>query len=374
MIKSSRGCFGKEELLAVEEAFRYGYFGMAYKVTEFEQSLKDYLGTEYEVLATNTGTSALHLALSSLGIGPGDEVIVPAFTFVASVQAIAMCGATPVLCEVHEENLLIDVKDAERKITDKTKAVITVDYSGNPCDYDALFSLKDKYGIRIIEDAAHSIGSLYNGKRIGSFGDVICFSFDSIKVMSCGEGGAIVSNDKEMMKIAEQKRLLGMDKKTHALDWKQRSWVYDVNYVGFRYHMSNINAAIGCEQLKKLDRFIARRREICHQYVEELSSVSEISIIEMDYDVIAPFMFPCLILNGQRDRLREYLVNKDIETAISYIPSNKFTLFKNVNMPVTDKIYNEILCLPLHFEISDDDVREVCACIRKFYQELCDKS
>ncbi len=370
MIKSSRGCFGEEELLAVKEAFEYGYFGMAYKVTEFEQALKDYLGTEYGVLATNTGTSALHLALSSLGIGPGDEVIVPAFTFVASVQAIAMCGATPVLCEVREDNLLIDVKDVESKITDKTKAVITVDYSGNPCDYDALFSLKDKYGIRIIEDAAHSIGSLYKGKKIGSFGDVICFSFDSIKVMSCGEGGAIVSNDKELLQIAEQKRLLGMDKKTHALDWKQRSWVYDVNYVGFRYHMSNINAAIGCEQLKKLDRFIARRREICHQYVEELSGLDGISIIKIDYDTIAPFMFPCLILNGRRDMLREYLVNKDIETAISYIPSNKFTLFKKGNMPTTDKIYSEILCLPLHYEITDDDVREVCAYIREFYQRF----
>ncbi len=161
MIKSSRGCCGAEELEQVKEAFEYGYFGLAYKVNEFEEKLKGYLCTDRKVVAVNTGTSALHIALASIGVQPGDEIIVPSFTFVATLQPISDCGGTPVFCEIDPRTFLMDMVDVERKITKKTKAIIPVHYAGSPCDMDALLELKEKYGVRIIEDAAHAIGSTY---------------------------------------------------------------------------------------------------------------------------------------------------------------------------------------------------------------------
>lgn len=372
MIKVARGCLGKEELEAVKEAFDYGYFGLAYKVNEFENALKEYLGTTAEVVATNTGTSALHLALSALGIGEGDEVIVPSFTFVASVQAVEMCGATPVLCEVEQDTFLMDIEDVKRKITSKTKAIMPVHYSGNPCDMDEFLKIKEKTGIRIVEDAAHAIGSTYKGRKIGSFGDVTCFSFDSIKVITCGEGGCIVSSDEQLLEQCRMKRLLGIDRKTmHTKDWKERSWIYDVNAVGYRYHMSNINAAIGCEQLKKIDAFISRRRQLCKLYASQLENVEGIRLLKMDYDTIAPFMFPVSIADNKRDALKAYLQEHDIEAGISYIPNHLFSLFRDDKrmLAVSDRIFEGILCLPLHFELSDGDVCEVCEVIKKFLQK-----
>ena len=184
MIKVSKGCCGEEELAQVKEAFEYGYFGLAYKVDEFEKAVAQYLKTDRRVIAVNTGTSALILALSTIGVGPGDEVILPSFTFVATAQAVILLGAKPVFCEVDKDTFLIDIDDIEKKITKNTKVIIPVHYAGRPCDMDSLLKIKEKTGIRIVEDAAHAFGSEYKGKKIGSFGDITCFSYDSIKVMT----------------------------------------------------------------------------------------------------------------------------------------------------------------------------------------------
>ena len=368
MIKSSRGCCGEEELAQVKEAFEYGYFGLAYKVNEFEKEMAKYLNTDRFVVATSTGTNALHLALSTIGISEGDEVILPSFTFVATAQSVIMTGGKPVFCEVDPVTFLMDVEDVKKKITEKTKAIIPVHYAGRPCDMDALMKIKKETGIRIVEDAAHAFGTFYNGKKIGSFGDITCFSFDSIKVMTCGEGGAIVTDDPVFDDISRKKRLLGIDRKTmHVKDWKKRSWVYDVPVLGFRYHMSNINAAIGLAQLKKVDKFIARRRELCHLYDKELSGVIGIEIMPDEYNTITPFMYVIRVKNEKRNALKDYLMEHDIETGISYIPCHHFSLFnKGENLPVTDRIYDEILCLPMHYELTDNDVIEVCARIKEF--------
>ena len=372
MIKVSRGCCGEEELAQVKEAFEYGYFGLAYKVEEFEKAIADYLTTNRNIVATNTGTSALHLALATLGIGEGDEVILPSFTFVATAQTISETGATPVFCDVHPDTFLLDLEDVKRKITSRTKAIIPVHYAGRPCDMDSLLKIKEEKGIRIIEDAAHAFGSYYNGKKIGSFGDITCFSFDSIKVMTCGEGGAIVSDDPVFADLAKQKRLLGIDRKTmHVKDWKKRSWVYDVPSQGYRYHMSNINAAIGLAQLKKVDSFIARRREICHLYDKNLNGVDGIECMPASYDEITPFMYVIRVKNGKRNELKTFLMEHDIESGISYIPCHHFSLYKGcgANLPVTDSIYEEILCLPIHYELKDEDVVTVSNTIKEFLKK-----
>lgn len=371
MIKSSRGCCGAEELAEVKEAFDYGYFGLAYKTNEFEQEIGKYLGTDRFVITTNTGTNALHLALDSIGIKEGDEVIMPSFTFAATAQAVVMCGGTPVFCEVEPDTFLIDMEDVKKKLTDRTKAILPVHYAGRPCDMDALMKLKKETGIRIIEDAAHAFGSDYKGQKIGSIGDITCFSFDSIKVMTCGEGGAIVTDDPVFDDLSRKKRLLGIDRKTmHVKDWKKRSWVYDVSTPGYRYHMSNINAAIGLAQIKKMDKFIERRRELCHLYDGELQGVLGLAVMPDEYDTITPFMYVIRVKDGKRNALKDYLMEHDIESGISYIPCHHFSLFQGEeHLPVTDEIYEEVLCLPMHYELSNDDVKEVCSVIKEFMEK-----
>lgn len=366
MIKLSRGCCGAEELAEVQEAFDYGYFGLAYKSNEFEKEIGKYLNSDRYVIATNTGTNALHLALDTIGIKKGDEVIVPSFTFVATVQAIAMCGAKVIFCEVNPETFLIDIEDVEKRITDRTKAIIPVHYAGRPCDMEALMKIREARGIRIVEDAAHAFGSYYKGKKIGSFGDITCFSFDSIKVMTCGEGGAIVTNDSAFDDLSRKKRLLGIDRKTmHVKDWKKRSWTYDVSTFGYRYHMSNINAAIGLAQIRKIDKFIARRRELCHLYDQELKDVAGVGLMPDVYDTITPFMYVVRVKDGKRNELKDFLMEHDIESGISYIPCHHFSIFNgNEELPITENIYEEILCLPMHYELSDDDIRTVCGYIK----------
>ncbi len=371
MIKSSRGCCGEEELAQVKEAFDYGYFGLAFKVNEFEEKLGKYLNTDREVIAVNTGTSALHIALDAIGVTEGDEVILPSFTFVATAQAISACGAKPVFCEINPKTMLIDIEDVKSKITDKTKVIMPVHYAGAACDMDALMEIKEQYEIRIVEDAAHAIGSEHKGKKIGSFGDVTCFSFDSIKVMTCGEGGAVVTDDIELAETIRKKRLLGIDRKAmHVKDWKQRSWIYDVPFDGYRYHMSNINAAIGLAQLEKIDKFIARRREICKLYMDVLKDVEQIELPVSNFSTIAPFMFVIKVKDSKRDALKSYLMEHDIESGISYIPCHTFSYYQDgTDFLITDEVFKGVLCLPLHYELTDDDVCEVAKTIKNFFAE-----
>lgn len=370
MIKVACAATGEEELGAVKAALERGYYGLAEKVLEFEKALEAFIGTGH-VVAVNTGTSALHLALDTLSIGPGDEVLVPSLTFVASFQAISMTGATPVACEVHPDTLLMDLEDARRRITKRTKAIMPVHYAGNPCDMDALLEIKKDYGIRIVEDAAHAFGSYYNGKKIGSFGDITCFSFDSIKVITCGEGGAVVCRDEALAELARQKRLLGMDRKSHTSQWKERRWFFDVKTQGFRYHMSNLNAAIGMEQLKKIDGFIQRRREICRRYQEAFRDIPQVQFLRIDYDSITPFMFIIRVKGDLRNGLMEFLKEKDVETGINYIPNHLHPFYgsRPYELPRTEEAFGEILTLPLHCKLSDVDVSQVIKGVQEFFSK-----
>ena len=369
MIKVLQGCLGEEELKEVLSAFEYGYFGLAAKVDEFEQELKKYLGASF-IIATNSGTHAMHLAMDALEIGKGDEVIVPSLTFIASFQAISATGATPVACDVLPDTLLIDIEDVRKKISKNTKAIMPVHYVGNPCDMDALLELKNLHGIRIVEDAAHAFGSTFKDKKIGSFGDITCFSFDSLKNITCGEGGVIICNEKELYELCRKKRNLGLDRKNQTTTlWKDRSWSYDVVTQGFRYHMSNINAAIGLAQLRKSDKFISRRREICKKYDNAFQTESNIKLLRVDYITVAPHIYVIRVKNNLRDALMQYLKEQNIETSISYIPNHLHTFYRKdgLSLPETEKAYEEILTLPLHCKLSDSDVDTVISSIFEFF-------
>jgi perosamine synthetase len=368
MIKISRGSFGEEELEEVRSAFEYGYLGLGHKVDEFEEELKKFLDANY-IVATNTGTSALHLALEALGVKAGDEVIVPSLTFVASFQAISVVGAVPISCDVYPNTLLMDMNSVKEKISNRTKVIMPVHYGGNPCDMNTLLEIKKTRGIRIVEDAAHAFGSTYCGEKIGGFGDIACFSFDSIKNITCGEGGAIACNEPDLVEKIKIKRLLGIDRKTQtSKSWKERSWEYDVVDQGFRYHMSNLNAAIGLAQIKKIESFISRRREICAQYVSELKNIPSVQLLPVDYSVVAPHIFVILVSGNRRNGLMQFLKDRDIESSVPYIPNHLHSFYRvDALLPNTDKVFKEILSLPLHTELSDRNVWTVIASVKEFF-------
>jgi len=369
MIPVSKPSIGKEELAAVKRVFDSGWLGMGSSVKEFEDEISKFLGGS-TVIAVNTGTTAIHLALDALGINEGDEVIVPSLTFVATIQAITATGATPVFCEVEANTLNIDVKDVAKKITGRTKAIIPVHYRGLPCDMDGLMSLVKGKDIKIVEDAAHAFGSHYKGKPIGSFGDITCFSFDPIKVVTCGEGGAIAIRDTSLASLIQRKRILGIDKDTWSRYKHERSWFYDVIDQGYRYHMSNINAAIGLVQLKKFKKLNAKRIKIAKRYDKELGKIEGLELLKTNYKDIAFFMY-IIKVKKNRDGLMDHLKENGIVSGIHYIPSHKFKYYEKhaTSLPVTDKLYEEILTLPLYPDMTAAEQTKVIEAIKDFFKK-----
>ncbi|MFA5181681.1 MAG: DegT/DnrJ/EryC1/StrS family aminotransferase [Syntrophales bacterium] len=367
-IPVSRPSVGQEELKEVEKVFSTGWLGLGATVFEFESKLKDYLGAKH-VLAVNTGTTALHIALDAFGIKDGDEVIVPSLTFCASIQAITALGARPVFCEINPANLNMDVSDVKKRITTKTKAIMPVHYCGQACDMDALMEICKNQRIFIIEDAAHAFGSSYKGKKIGSFGDVTCFSFDPIKNLTCGEGGAVVLSDDTIAELIQTKRILGIDKDTWHRYRNERAWFYEVTTQGYRYHMSNINAAIGIAQLNKFESFIQRKKEIVQKYNEAFMNIDGLIILTWDLKETAPFSYIIRVLNGAREELIEFLKEKGIGTGIHYIPNHLQPFFKPfaISLPVTEQVGEEILTLPLYYDMTDEDVSIVVEAVSVFF-------
>jgi len=363
----SRPSIGQEELKEIEKVFSTGWLGLGSTVFEFENKLKDYLGANH-VLSTNTGTTALHIALDAFGIKEGDEVIVPSLTFCASIQIITALGARPVFCEINPGTLNMDISDVEKRITKKTKAIMPVHYCGLACDMDALMEIGKNQNIFIIEDAAHAFGSSYKGKNIGSFGDATCFSFDPIKNLTCGEGGAVALSDETIAEMIRTKRVLGIDKDTWHRYRNERAWFYEVTMQGYRYHMSNINAAIGLAQFKKVDSFILKKKEIIQKYNDAFMGMDGLQILNWNLEETAPFAYIVRILDGAREGLIEFLKGRGVGTGIHYIPNHLQPFFKSytTSLPVTEQIYKEILTLPLYYDMTDEQVFTVIQAVSDF--------
>jgi len=369
MLPVSRPSIGQEELKEVEEVFSTGWLGLGSTVFEFENKLKEYLGAKH-VLAVNTGTTALHIALDACGINNGDEVIVPSLTFCASIQVITALGAHPVFCEVNSSNLNIDISDVVKKITNKTKAIMPVHYCGQACDMDELMTLGKIHNIYIIEDAAHAFGSSYKNKKIGSIGDATCFSFDPIKNLTCGEGGAVALSDDSIAELIRTKRILGIDKETWHRYRNERAWYYEVTTQGYRYHLSNINAAIGIAQLKKVDVFIQRKKEIVQKYNNAFMHIDGIKILSWNLNESAPFTYIFRLLNNEREDFIEYLKDKGVGTGIHYIPNHLQPFFKPfyTPLPITEQLGEEILTLPLYYDMTDQDVELVIKSVTEYFR------
>lgn len=369
LLPVSRPAIGEEELALVNEVFKSGWLGLGKWVFEFENKIKDFLGVK-NVIAVNTGSTALHLALNALGIKEEDEVIVPSLTFAASVQAIAACAGKPVFCDIDADTLNMSIEDLEKKVTKKTKAIMPVHYGGQPCEMDEILKIARDNKLRVVEDAAHAFGSLYKGRKIGSFGDVTCFSFDPIKIITCGEGGAIVTDDDELAQLIYKKRILGIDKDTWSRYKHKRDWFYSVSTLGFRYHMSNINAAIGIVQLGKIEQFISRRREIARIYDRGFTGIKGIKLLTRNYESIAPFNYVVRITKD-RDNLMEYLKTNGIDSGVHYIPNHLQPFFKpySISLPVTEEVWQEILTLPLYADLSNEELMRIIETIKKFFSQ-----
>lgn len=364
----SRPSVGKDELKEIKEVFKSRWLGLGAWVYKFEAEICDFIGVK-NTIAVNTGTTALHLALDSVGIKQGDKVLVPSFTFVATIQAIMLTGARPVFCDIEADSINIDLNDASKRITDMTKAIMPVHYCGLPCDMDAILDLAKKHNLRVIEDAAHAFGSSYKGKKIGSFADITCFSFDPIKNITCGEGGAITTNDDTLAKLIYKKRILGIDKDTWSRYKHKRDWFYKVDTLGFRYHMSNINAAIGLIQIEKIDKFIRRKKEILKRYDDEFRNINGIELLRRDYENTAPFNY-IIKIKKERDRLMMFLKRRKIDSAIHYIPNHLQPFFRRfkTSLPITEKVWREILTLPLYYDMSNEDVGLVIDSVKEFFR------
>jgi len=368
VIPVQRPYLGQEELRAVAQVFASRWLGMGAVTQEFEERLREFLGATY-VIAVNTGTAALHLALAALELRAGDEVIVPSLTFVSSVQAILAAGARPVFCEVSEETLTVNMHDISRCVTAKTKAIMPVHYGGLVCEMDELLPFAREKKIWVVEDAAHAFGSSYKGRKVGMLGDVTCFSFDPIKNISCGDGGAIVTDHADLASRLLPMRNVGIRNDSWSRQSATRAWGYEVVAPGYRYHLSNLNAAIGLEQLKRFEVFKARKQNIVRCYEEAFKQVKGLALLSRDLDATFPFFYVVRVLGKRRDALIEHLQEQGVGAGVHYIPNHLQPLFADFRrpLPITERLFAEIVTLPLYFEMTDADVEAVIAAVRMFF-------
>ena len=368
LVRLSRSSTSEKEITAVGETVRRAALGMGSETDAFEKELTQFIGGNRHVLCVNTGTAALQLAIQACGIGRGDEVLVPTLTFVASFQAISATGATPVACDVLRENGCLDPVDAALRITPRTKAIMPVHYASGPGALDKIYELAKKKNLRVIEDAAHAFGGKYQGNRVGATGDVVCFSFDGIKNITSGEGGAVVTSDATVANRIKDARLLGVEKGTEKRYSGQRSWEFDVTAQGWRYHMSNVFAALGRAQLSRLDsEFAPRRIQLARQYVKLLTGVPHLRHLNLSYGVVVPHIFPVFIADGKRDIVREILRAENIESGIHYKPNHLLSFYSGgkTRFPVAEELYSQMLTLPLHFELTDAEQLRVVEVVRR---------
>lgn len=371
-IKLSKSSIGRAEKNAVLEVLDLEYLGMGREVEKFERALSEYF--QRKVICVSSGTAALQLALESLGFEKGFEVLVPTVTYVATFQAVIASGGIPVACDIDPLTMLLDLDSADRRKTAKTKVIIPVHYGGDASNLDKIYQFAQKNELRVVEDAAHAFGGSHKNLKIGSFGDIACFSFDGIKNITAGEGGCVVTNDKKVSDYVADARLLGVSGDTERRYSGQRSWQFDVVDRGWRYHMSNIMAAIGIEQLKKITVIARKRRNLATLYDALLKNNPFIVPFSRNYECVLPHIYAVRI-PGLRDRslLQKKLLDLGIQTGVHYQPNHFLTIYKNiekVSLLEAEKVCEEIISLPLHCDLKRDDIRYVVKSIKEELKKL----
>ncbi len=358
-IPVSEPFLGEEERRNVLEAIDSGWVSSKGKfITQFEEAFAAYCGTKYGV-ATSNGTTALHLALVALGIGEGDEVLVPSLTFVATANSVRYVGAKPIFVDSDPEYWCLDCDKIKERITENTRAIIPVHLYGHPCDMDAIMEIAQEHGLYVIEDAAEAHGAEYKGKKVGSIGHISCFSFYGNKIITTGEGGMCLTNDAQ---LAERIRIL----KDHGMNPERRYW-HDV--VGFNYRMTNLQAALGVAQLQKLTKFIERKREIGQKYYDLLADTPGIVLpLEMPWAKAVVWIYSFLVETGfrtDRDNLMKELADRGIETRPFFHPIHIMPPYQTGDsLPVAERLANNGISIPSSVTLKDKEIEEIAAIIR----------
>jgi dTDP-4-amino-4,6-dideoxygalactose transaminase len=290
---------------------------------------------------------------------------------VADHQAIKMTGANVVMCDIRDNNLGIDCEKAETLITSKTKAILPLHFAGIPCDQKEVYKLATKYNLRIIEDACHAFGTKIDGGKIGSYGDIVCFSFDPVKIITSIDGGCVVVNNKDELDHLHHLRLLGVDKDTTERYRNKRAWDYDVISQGYRYHLTNIMASVGISQIKRIDEFIKSRQIVCQAYNKAFETIDGLKVPQSNFTDVSPFIYSLRVLNGKREMLIEHLSKLNIDVGIHFIPVHEHTYFSNAkrgDMTVTNNVVKQVLTLPLHSNMRSEFVQRVIDGITSFFK------
>ena len=350
----------EEAIANAAEVLRSGWVGAGPLSEQFEQRLATYLGAN-DFVAMNSGTSALHLALRLVGLAPGDEVITTALTFVATNHPILYEGATPVFADVQADTGNIDPGAIKRSITPRSRAVMIVHYGGNPCDLSEIYDVAHRHNLAVIEDCAHAIGATYKGKLIGTHGRLHAFSFGPIKNLTAGEGGGLSLSSPEDGAILRRLRSLGVDRTTYQRGW---DWDYSITEVGFRYQMSDLNAAIGLAHLRDLDVQTDRRRSIAKTYKGRLEKVAGLGLIRWQPDRSSAHHLFSILVTG-RDALIDKLKAAGIQTGVHYRRNDHFRMFTPSELPETERFWTRAISLPMHLRLSEEDIHRICDVIEQ---------
>jgi len=358
----SRPDVSEKEITKVAEILRSGWWTTGPVVTEFENNTIEYLRDSEDLYAVgvNSCTSGLHLALIASGIGSQDEVIIPTWTFAATAQVVEWIGAIPVLCDIEEDSLNIDLSKAEKLITSRTKAIIPVHMAGYPCDLDGLRNLARKYNLKVIEDAAHAFGTKYYQRKIGNFSDLCVFSFYATKTLATGEGGMVVSRDKQLIEKIRQKSYFGINKEAFKRYGATGAWFYDIEDLGYKCNLDSIHAALGLAQLERLDQMVAIRRQIAKRYRDGLSGLVDFTAdSDRHFHPYHLFIIKLRSPAITRNDLIIELKKRNIGSSVHFIPLHMHSYYKKRfpenNFPVANKTFSNVLSIPMFSAMTIED-------------------
>ena len=357
-----------DEINAVVDSLKNCWVTMGNKTINFENNFKTYINTKNAV-AVNSCTAALHLALISTGLKEGEEVILPAMTFTASAEVVRYFGAMPVLIDIDRETHLMNVSMIESKITSKTRVIIPVHYAGQPADMDEIVQIARKHNLFVVEDAAHSLPAWYKGNKIGTIGDITCFSFYATKTLSTGEGGMITTENDEWSEKMRTLRLHGISKDAWKRYSKGGSWEYDVFDAGYKYNTTDINAAMGIEQLKKLEFMWSKRKDIADKYNEAFNKEDSLILYTIKkYNISSWHLYPLKLnidmLRINRNQFIQEMQIRGIATSVHFIPIYRFSYYKTLGYRVNDFtdsewVFERIVSLPIFPGMTNDEINYV---------------
>lgn len=361
MIPYGRQWIEEDDIQAVIEVLKSDYLTTGPKVQEFEKTVAEYVGAKYAVAVSN-GTAALHAACFAAGIKSGDEVITTSITFAASSNCVLYCGGKPVFADIEADTYNIDPNDMIRKITNKTKAIIPVHFAGQPCNMDRINEIAKQYNLIVIEDAAHALGADYKGKKIGSISDMTIFSFHPVKHITTGEGGMITTNDKDLYDKLILFRTHGITRDSEFMTHNEGAWYYEQLDLGFNYRITDIQCALGISQMKKLDKFVTRRKEIANKYNQAFKNIQNIILPKQSNNCNSSWhLYVIQILNKDRKQVFDKLRQLGIGVNVHYIPVYKHPYYQNNGYSRTacanaENYYKHAISIPIFPKMTDEEV------------------